>query len=419
MNSLYASLALIWHSDLVLLGLSIFIFDIPRYTLSIIATAALPALKSRSNRATQGHRPQISAIIATHNGGDTLLRSIDALRRQTLPPTEIIVIDDGSTDDTRAISEQALQAGLISAVFRHGTRCGKSAAINHGARFAKGELLVNIDDDTVLGPTSLANLSAAVMDRQLAIASGNLAIGNKDASLWTSLQAIEYLVSITTGRRFLALIDSISCCSGAFSMFRRNIYIAIGGMNVGPGEDLEITLRARKVGYRVGFVPEASAYVDGLTSFRGLARQRQRWDRDALRIRFFMFREWTFRKPFENLGDTLQRLDFIIFDLFPSLMFPFYVLYIMAIFGSNTLAYLLGIYLILLPLALLNIGIVLIKTRHRLTMFDAASTLLFPVYQGILMKLVRFVAFSTELIYPMKRDSYVPPRVLRALFEQR
>ena len=132
-----------------------------------------------------------------------------------------------------------------------------------------------------------------------------------------------------------------------------------------------------------------------------------------------MFREWTFRKSFENLGDTMQRLDFMIFDLFPSLMFPLYLLYIMAIFGPNTLAYLLGIYLVVLPLALLNIGIVLIKTRHRLTMFDAASTLLFPLYQAILMKLVRFVAFSTELIYPMKRDSYVPPRVLRALFEQR
>lgn len=416
MISISTSVELILLSDPFLVGFSVLVFDIPRYTFSIFATAFL---RVPTKSPSSDWKPTITAIISSHNGADTLLRSISTLNLQSLPPTEIIVIDDGSTDGTRRIAEQALEKHLITALFRHGTRCGKSAAINHGARFAKGDLIINIDDDTALEQTALADLSSAFEDPKVAVASGNLTIGNNNASLSSSLQAIEYLVSITAGRRFLDVLGSVSCCSGAFSMFRRNAYDAMGGMNVGPGEDLEFTLRARKVGHRVRFVSSASAQVDALITFRGLLRQRQRWDRDSLRIRIFMYRELNLRKPLENLSDTIQRLDFIIFDLLPTLAFPFYLSYLAVTLGWDAIPYLVGLYIILLTLALVNIAVVVITTRHRLSLFDAAATFIFPFYQGFALKLTRFVAYSTEFMFPMRRDSYVPPRVLRALFEER
>jgi hypothetical protein len=81
-----------------------------------------------------------------------------SLRRQTLRPFEIIVVDDGSLDETRAVAERARALGLVDMVICHGTRCGRSAAINAAARFASGDLLLTADADTVFEPTAVARI---------------------------------------------------------------------------------------------------------------------------------------------------------------------------------------------------------------------------------------------------------------------
>src|SRR4029078_12277279 len=95
----------------------------------------------------------VSVILPTFNGGDGLMRSIVSLRRQTLQPREIIVIEDRSTAATRAIAERARAEGLVDIVIAHGTRCGRSAAINAGARFASGDLFLTADADTEFDST--------------------------------------------------------------------------------------------------------------------------------------------------------------------------------------------------------------------------------------------------------------------------
>ena len=83
----------------------------------------------------------------------------------------------------------------------------------------------------MLARDAIERFTAAFVDEKVAIASGSLTIRNNRESIWTSFQAIEYLISISIGRTFLDLFGAVSCCSGAFSMFRRNIYSAIGGNN--------------------------------------------------------------------------------------------------------------------------------------------------------------------------------------------
>ena len=68
-------------------------------------------------------------------------------------------------------------------------------------------------------------------------------------------------------------------------MYRREVFLRQGGLDVGPGEDLEFSLRLRRLGYAIRFAPEAWAETDGPTTAVSLLRQRARWDRDALRIR--------------------------------------------------------------------------------------------------------------------------------------
>src|SRR3954447_18847454 len=244
-------------TSLFLLAFSVLIFDIPRFTLSLVSLALFGA-RGRNPRVPAGNAA-VSVIIPTFNGGSGLEPTITSLRRQTLLPVEIIVVDDGSTDQTRVIAERTRTSGLVDMVICHGTRCGRSAAINAAARFASGDLLLTIDADTIFEPTAVARLATAFSDPRVAGASCNIAIDNERESLWTGLQSVEYLMSISAGRSTLDVADATACLSGACSIYRRDIFLGQGGLDVGPGEDHEFSLRLRRLGYVLRFVADAWA----------------------------------------------------------------------------------------------------------------------------------------------------------------
>jgi cellulose synthase/poly-beta-1,6-N-acetylglucosamine synthase-like glycosyltransferase len=221
-------------TNLFLLAFSVLIFDLPRYTFSLVSLA-LFAVRRRNVREAASNA-SVSVIIPTFNGGSGLAPSIASLHRQTLRPVEIIVVDDGSTDETRAVAERARALGLVDIVICHGTRCGRSAAINAAARFATGDLLLTVDADTIFEPTAVARLAAAFSDPRVAGASCNIAINNERDSLWTGLQSVEYLMSISAGRSILDVVDAIACLSGACSMYRRDTFVRQGAWTSAPGK---------------------------------------------------------------------------------------------------------------------------------------------------------------------------------------
>ena len=396
------------------LAFSVMVFDIPRYTLTLLSLALFGVWR----RADEDRIVDltVSVIVPTFNGGSGLGRTIASLQRQSLRPLEIIVVDDGSTDDTRAIAESARAEGLIDMVVCHGTRCGRSAAINAAARFASGDLLFTVDADTVFAPSAVARLAEVFTDPRVGGASCNIAISNQDESIWTGLQSVEYLMSIGAGRSALDVIDAVACLSGACSMYRREVFIAQGGLDVGPGEDLEFSLRLRRLGYSIRFVPDAWAETDGPSTGVSLLRQRARWDRDALRIRFMMYGELRFFHRLERLPDTLQRLDFVVFDLVPTLGLPFYLAYVLIVFGADAPLFLAAIYLLLMGIAVFNMALAFALFDRSLSLFALSTSLFFPFYQGVYLKCARFVSYSSEIIFASSRnDDFVPPRVRRAL----
>src|SRR6478672_883570 len=398
-----------------LLAFAVLIFDIPRFTLSLVSLA-LFGVRRRNKREAAGNF-SVSVIIPTFNGGSGLAPTIDSLRQQTLRPVEIIVVDDGSTDDARAIAERKRAQGRVDMVICHGTRCGRSAAINAAARFASGDLLLTLDADTVFEPTAVERLAAAFSDPRVAGASCSIAIDNEGDSIWTGLQSVEYLMSITAGRSVLDVVDAIACLSGACSMYRRDIFMQQGGLDVGPGEDLEYTLRLRRLGHVIRFVPDAWAETAAPANGISLLRQRARWDRDALRVRFMMYGELSLFHPFERLPDTLQRLDFIVFDLVPTLSLPFYLAYVVLQFGGDAILFLGAIYLILLGFSIFNMALAFAMFNQSIGLFGLSSALIFPFYQGVYLKCARFFSYSSEIIFASsRRDDFVPPRVRRALF---
>jgi cellulose synthase/poly-beta-1,6-N-acetylglucosamine synthase-like glycosyltransferase len=413
------TMQLIAGTNWIVLAFAALIFDIPRYTFSLLSLSLL-GLTRRPRKDDALVRASVTVIVPTFNGGSGLGVSIASLRQQTLQPLEIIVVDDGSTDETRATAERARALGLVDTVICHGTRCGRSAAINAAARFATGDLLLTVDADTIFEPTAVARLASAFNDPRVAGASCNIAISNDRHSLWTGLQSIEYLMSISAGRTILDIVGAIACLSGACSMYRRDVFVRQGGLDVGPGEDLEFSLRLRRLGYLVRFVPEAWAETAGPVGGIGLLRQRARWDRDALRIRFMMYGELRFFHRLERLPDTLQRLDFILFDLVPTLSLPFYLVYLVALFGADAVLFLAAIYILLLWISLFNLALAFVLFNRSSGLFGLGASLIFPFYQGVYLKCARFFSYSSEILFATSRhDDFVPPRVRRALFADR
>ena len=178
------SIAVVQLASPLLAFLSILVFEVTRYFVSTLVVAVFGV--------RQGVKPQdtvtISVILPAYNNGACLAATLHSLAHQRANIVDIIVVNEGSTDSTLAIAQDYLKSGAITQILHHAVRTGKSAAINHAARFATGDLLLILDVDTVLAdPDSLGMLAAAFNDPAVAAASGNLMVRNHDDSLWTSL----------------------------------------------------------------------------------------------------------------------------------------------------------------------------------------------------------------------------------------
>src|SRR5262245_36353092 len=148
---MFEMLRLLAETNWLLLAFAALIFDVPRYTLSLVSLSLL-GLVGMPRNDSKRIGVSISVVIPTFNGGSGLAPTIASLRRQTLRPLEIIVVDDGSTDQTRAVAERGRARGLVDMVICHGTRCGRSAAIHAAAGFASRDLLLPVDADTIFQP---------------------------------------------------------------------------------------------------------------------------------------------------------------------------------------------------------------------------------------------------------------------------
>ena len=133
-----------------------------------------------------------------------------------------------------------------------------------------------------------------------------------------------------------------------------------------------------------------------------------------------MYGELSFFQRLERLPDTLQRLDFIIFDLVPTLTLPFYLVYVVLLLGADAGLFLAAIYFLLLLLSVFNMALAFAMFNRSVGFFGLAASPIFPLYQGVYLKCARFFSYSSEIIFAASRhDDFVPPRVRRALLQQR
>lgn len=333
-----------------------FIFEFVRYFLLEFIVLNLAKIKSWVDRPAYNdaqrrlfmENPLVSILIPGKNEGKHLYKLVKSLGEQTYKNIEIIVVDDGSDDNTPIIGRSLEKAGLIDLFLRNEVRGGKASAANLALRYATGKYIIHLDADCSYDYDAMEKmLIPFFMDERVGGVGGNVNVRNYKESLATTLQAMEYYNTITTGRTVTSYLGIYRIISGAFGAFRTDVIKSIGGWDIGPGLDGDITVKIRKKGYRVKFVQDANCLTSVPNTFKRLIKQRLRWDKSLIRFRTrkhrdillptksFRFKE--FFGAFENILYNVV-LNFKWY-IYLAIMLTFYRPLFLNIFITNVLLY--------------------------------------------------------------------------------
>ncbi len=270
------------------------IFELTRYVLLDISVLIIYKITNKSRKekweaARQefwNEKPLISIIAPGKNEGKNIYKLVKSLNEQTYQNVEIIIVDDGSDDDSAVIGRSLEKNGYIDKFIRNDMRGGKASAANLAWKYCSGKFLLHLDADSSFDRDAVERIiTPFYLDERIGGVGGNVKVRNGDASLCARLQAIEYMKSISVGRIVTSYLGIYRIISGAFGAFRMDAISKIGAWDIGPGLDGDITVKLRKSGYKIHFEPTAICLTAAPTKFKKLWNQRLRWSRSLVRFR--------------------------------------------------------------------------------------------------------------------------------------
>lgn len=273
-----------------------------------------------------GLEPPVTLLVPAYNEEATIAASIRSLLQLEYSRFEIVVVNDGSSDQTLEVLKQEFHLVVFPEAYRISIRTrpiraiyhslthrhlriidkengGKADALNAGLNAARSPLFCAVDADSVLQRDSLQRVVRPFLADPTTIASGGtVRIANgcrvsegfieeigMPRSWLARVQIVEYLRGFLFGRLGWSPLNAILIVSGAFGLFRRTVVIEAGGYDTGTvGEDMELVtrlhrkFRMERKPYRIVFVPDPICWTEAPESLRVLRSQRIRWQRGLL-----------------------------------------------------------------------------------------------------------------------------------------
>jgi cellulose synthase/poly-beta-1,6-N-acetylglucosamine synthase-like glycosyltransferase len=274
---------------------------------------------------TSDYAPPVSLVVPAYNEEATIAESVRSFLALHYPMHEVVVVNDGSKDDTLGIlmrefdllaSDQPVRKQLETAeilgvyaspserlVVVDKENGGKADALNAGVCAVSYPLVCCIDADIILEEDALLRVARPMIESsEVAAVGGIIRVANgcevdsgRVLEVKTPKQAIpnfqivEYLRAFLAGRTGWSVLNCMLIISGAFGMFRRQDLIDAGGYTHDTvGEDMELvtrmhrTLKEAKRSYKISFVPDPVAWTEVPATLRVLRRQRDRWHRGLM-----------------------------------------------------------------------------------------------------------------------------------------
>jgi biofilm PGA synthesis N-glycosyltransferase PgaC len=215
----------------------------------------------------------VTVLIPAYNEAKVIGHTLKSLGAQTRRPDKVLVVDDGSSDETGQIA-----ADLGAEVVRPEANTGyKAGAINYGLRFVDTAWLVTLDADTVLAPDALEQL-VSTAEAEDATAACGLVLPQRVCTLWERARLIEYLLAFGLLKPVQDWYRYPMVASGCFALYKTETVKALGGFPTETvGEDLDLTWRLYEAGESVKYVSGAVCYPVEPPNFRFMRRQLARW----------------------------------------------------------------------------------------------------------------------------------------------
>lgn len=341
--------------------------------------------------------PPVSVLVPAYNESASIVASVKSILQLDYARYEVIVVNDGSKDDTLKQLQQAFNLYLHTEAYRQQLKTqairgvyrseeypqlrvidkhngGKADALNAGINASKYPLFCAVDADSILQRDSLQRIVRPFVDRVETIAvGGSIRIANGSEvrhglltkvglpkSWLAKFQVIEYLRAFLFGRMGWSPLNGMLIISGAFGLFQKRAVLDCGGYQTATvGEDMELVLRLHKhfqqknKPYHIAFIPDPVCWTEAPEDLQTLKNQRIRWQRGLLESLtrnsrlFFSFRGRTvgwlaypFMLLFEGLGPLLELLAYalsVYFYITGAVSISFTLTFIVAAFGFGVL----------------------------------------------------------------------------------
>lgn len=240
--------------------------------------------------------PVVSVLVPARNEESGLAQTIQAIRELSWPRIELIVINDGSTDRTADVILTERAVGDFQVITNPKAK-GKSEALNEGLARATSDIVLILDADARPASNALNRMVPHLLEHEDIVAvTGNPRVANTK-TLLAKLQAIEFTSTISTLRRGQSAWGRVNTMSGIMSVLRRKIVLEQGGFSaLQPTEDIELTWRLHREGYRCIYEPAAQVAMEVPESLGQWWKQRTRWSKGLVRVLqahgFSVVRKW-------------------------------------------------------------------------------------------------------------------------------
>ena len=268
--------------------------------------------------------PALTVVIPAYNEGPMVERSIASVAGADYPvdKLEVVVVDDGSRDDTFFHIERLRRTyPTLVRVIRFAGNRGKRAALEAGFRAARGEIVVTIDSDSEIERDTLRAMVAPFQEPRVGAVAGKVTVLNR-SSLIGSMLDVQYTLAFDFGRAAQSSFRAVACCPGALSAFRREVILphlagwlrqTFFGRPIAHGEDQALTNIVLRAGYYTVYQSNATIRTLAPARYRPLTRMFLRWERSYV-VEGFSFARFMLKRyrPDHRL---LPAVNFVLSNL--------------------------------------------------------------------------------------------------------
>ena len=277
-------------------------FMIVATALVVVRTLIVIWLAARFRRPPRTNFAEpISVVIAAYNEEKLIAETLRTLLATDYTgEIEVVVVDDGSTDQTAAEIERVARNESRIRLFQQENR-GKARALQRGLAAAHNAIVVFLDADTQCQRDTLPRLLEPFADERIGAVSGHAKVGNLRTFI-ARCQALEYTCGFNLDRRAYNRWQCITVVPGAISAIRKDAINEAGGLSLETlAEDTDLTLSLHRHRQRIVYVPDAIAWTEAPETVRALARQRSRWAYGTLQC-LWKHRDMVFNWNYRALG---------------------------------------------------------------------------------------------------------------------